>query len=529
MDMALVGPINPGVTPWENAMRSFLKKHEEKIAGFISSFDRVLFKGYLPLGWPEALECLLYKNGLLIKDFKRFVSKHSNRLKEHAKATAEQAGRPYSHLEFRIRKDDEAQAIAQRDGITDGLVCVFSAMESGMSFKVKYGKKRPKIVRAERKCLCLYFYFIDRDFGLLHVRIQTWFPFTVQICLNAHEYLARRMDNKGIQYSRQDNAFLWIEDTRRAQRLANSFFRRNWVRFLSRYARRVNPLMDDLLQGKQYYWITEQAEFATDIMFQDHPSLKPLYEKLLEHAIVCFSPEDVLTFLGRKLHGNFAGEVLGDFKKRWPGARIKHRMKKNWIKMYDKHGCVLRIETVINHPYEFKIRRKGIRNGEEITDWFPMPKGVAFIDRYAQISLAVNQRYLEALSVVDDPQLHCECLHHLAKPLHVAGRAYKGFNPASPDDIALFKATLSGDNFLSGFRNKDIRRNLFPGRHTLQEKRRLSARVSRLFKRLHVRGLIAKIPRSRRWRVTTKGHLTLSTALHFYNLNPGYQCVASTS
>jgi hypothetical protein len=510
-------------------MKSFLEKHEDKITGLMSCFDRVLFKGYLPLGWPEALERLLYENGLLIKDFKRFVSKHSDRLKEHARAMAEKTGRPYRHLAFKIRKDDEAQSIAERDGITEGLVCVFSAMESGMSFKVKYGKRRPQIVRAQRKCLCLYFYFIDRDFGLLHVRIQTWFPFMVQVCVNGHENLARLMDKKGIQYCRQDNAFLWIEDARRAQRLADSFFRRNWVRFLSRYARRVNPLMNDLLKGKDYYWITEQAEFATDIMFQDPASLKPLYEKLLQHAIVCFSPQDVLTFLGRKLHGNFAGEVLGDFKKRWPGARVKHRMKQNWIKMYDKHGCVLRIETVINHPYEFKIRRRGIRNGEEITGWFPMPKGVAFLDRYAQISLAVNHRYLEALSVVDDPQLHSDCLHQLARPLRVQGRAYKGFNPASRDDIDLFKVILSGDNFLSGFRNKDVRFKLFPGRHTPQQRRRLSARVSRLFKRLHVRGLIAKIPRSRRWRVTTKGQLSLSSALHFYNFNPGYQRVAPTA
>ena len=73
--------------------------------------------------------------------------------------------------------------------------------------------------------------------------------------------------------------------------------------------------------------------------------------------------EDVLTFLGRKLHGGFAGEILNEWKRRWPGARVKHWMKGNWIKMYDKHGCVLRVETVINDPYEFKVRRRAGRRG----------------------------------------------------------------------------------------------------------------------------------------------------------------------
>ena len=82
--------------------------------------------------------------------------------------------------------------------------------------------------------------------------------------------------------------------------------------------------------------------------------LRALHARLLRHATLCLRAEDVLTFLGRKLHGKFAGEILNDWKRRWPGARVKHAMKANWIKMYDKHGCVLRVETVINDPYELR-------------------------------------------------------------------------------------------------------------------------------------------------------------------------------
>ncbi len=92
--------------------------------------------------------------------------------------------------------------------------------------------------------------------------------------------------------------------------------------------------------------------------------LAPLYRRLLDYATVSFSAQDILTFLGRRLHPRFDGEVITLCKKdRWPGARIKHRMKNNWLKMYDKFGKVLRVETVINQPREFKVRRRRMRHG----------------------------------------------------------------------------------------------------------------------------------------------------------------------
>ena len=500
-------------------MENFLTKYSKMIAGTISCFDRLVFKGHLPLGWGEAMERLLYRNGLLIKDFKSFVSQQADRLKEHAKATAQRAARPYISLRGRVRKEDRVREIVERDGITDGLVCVLSAVEACQSFKVVYGKTRPRIVARGRKCLCLYYYFIDREFGLMHVRIPTWFPFTVQICLNGHDWLARKMDRHGIGYRQIDNAFVWIEDPKRAQRFADRFVNKNWPRILTAFARRANPLMKDLLADMRYYWVADQAEFATDVMFTNRATLKPLYDQWLKHATLCFSAEDVLTFLGRKLHPAFAGEILNEYKKRWPGARIKHRMKENWIKMYDKHGSVLRIETVINHPYEFKVRRRGIRKGEQVMGWFPMAKGVANLYRYAEVSLAANTRYLDALAVVDDPTQARHGLRKLADPVRRNGRSYRGFNPASEHDVRLFAAVLRGEHTIMGFRNQQIRSQLFATANKPKDLRRQSARVSRTFKRLRVHGLIAKVPRSRRWRVTAKGqvHMTMTLKLHHEN------------
>jgi hypothetical protein len=320
------------------------------------------------------------------------------------------------------------------------------------------------------------------------------------------------MDKRGLGYRRLENAFLWLADPGCAQRLADRFATLPWPTILDRLARRVNPLLKDLLAGFRYYWATQQAEYATDVLFTSRVALRDLYPRLLRHATLCMSAEDVLSFLGRKLHGGFAGEILNDCKRRWPGARVRHWMKANWIKMYDKHGCVLRVETVINDPYEFKVRRRGGRRGRRVLGWYPLPKGVAFLPQYAAVSAAANHRYLDALAVVDDPAPAYRALDCLAQPVRDPhGRASRAFNPAATTDLALFAAVLRGEHLLQGFRNRDVRTRLF-GQRAATDPRR-SAQVTRLVKRLHLRGLVAKIPRSRRWRVTQRGHAVLSAVV----------------
>jgi len=302
-------------------MEQFIVKHQPKITGVISCFDRLLFKGYLPMSHPEGMEAFLNRKDVLLKDFKTFASSCSESLKCDAMEKARKAGRPFQYLNSPIRKEDQARAIAKRDGITEGLVCIFSVVEACQSFKLKYGAGRPHLAATTPRCLCLYFYYIDREFGLLHIRLQTWFPFTVQICINGHDWLARKMARHGIGYTQVENDFVRIDDCRRAQRFADRFVKRDFPRILEALARKANPLLKDLLLGMHHYWVIDQAEFATDILFQDRAALKDLYAHLLRHATVCFGAEDVLTFLGRKLNGNFQGEVTNSFKKRWPGAR----------------------------------------------------------------------------------------------------------------------------------------------------------------------------------------------------------------
>ena len=221
------------------------------------------------------------------------------------------------------------------------------------------------MVSKRRQQRVLYFYFLDPELGLIHIRLTTWFPFTVQVYVNGHSWLAQQMLKRKLGFNLQDNAFTALDDPRTAQELADSFADLNWAKILKGLVRRINPLMNERwFRSLSYYWVVDQAEYATDLIFTGREALAGLYPRLLDHAAVNFSAKDILCFLGRKFHPRFEGEVLTPCQKdRWPGARIKHCMKNNWLKMYDKFGVVLRIETVINNPREFRVRRLQTRAG----------------------------------------------------------------------------------------------------------------------------------------------------------------------
>jgi hypothetical protein len=194
------------------------------------------------------------------------------------------------------------------------------------------------------------------------------------------------------------------------------------------------------------------------------------------------------------------------------------RIGKNGIKMYDKFGLILRIETVINNPYGFLVRRHGNRKGQRVIGWFPMTKGVTGLHRFAQVARSANHQYLTALSVANDPAPAQQLLRLCTRRLQHQQRSYRGFNPAADEDIRRFKALLQGQHHLHGFQNADVRAVLYPDAPTdPTSQRRLAGRVRRYLKRLHVRGLLARIPHSRRWRVTVKGHSFMAMAIKHHD------------
>ena len=365
---------------------SFVAKFASVISWVLSCFDRVIFKGHLPISRAYEFENFVdYRLNMRRADFvKTLGPAWSNRLVEHAKLLAQKYGRVWEYGIGDIDKDAWAKKHLQAHPITEGLVGILCVMEACRTFKLKPGKDRPCFVSRKVPQRVLYYYFIDRELGLMHVRLQTWAPFTCQVYANGHDFVARQLKKKGIAFEQVDNAFVELADPVAAQRIADRFAKLPWPKILERYARQVNPLLHAELKGLSHYWVIDQAEYATDLRFAGKQALAGLFVRLLEFALLTFSPKKIFCYLGRKWHERFDGEIQTHYKSvREPGVCLKHFMKRNWLKMYDKLGLLLRVETVINQPGEFKVLREcRHRDGTTTTGWFAMCKGVGNMHHY---------------------------------------------------------------------------------------------------------------------------------------------------
>src|SRR5271163_747866 len=153
-----------------------------------------------------------------------------------------------------------------------------------------------------------------------------------------------------------DNAFARIADWRRAQELADGFSPDRLHAVLDRYAAMCCPVLD--VFGQTYHWSLMQVEYSTDLVFRSATTLGPLYEQLIRQSVLSVKAEQIATFLGRQITPQLAQELGSQFSTRIEGTCIKHRFGSASIKMYDKFGCVLRIETTTNDVSFFKHHLK---------------------------------------------------------------------------------------------------------------------------------------------------------------------------
>jgi hypothetical protein len=249
-------------------------------------------------------------------------------------------------------------------------------------------------------------------------------------------------------------------------------------------------------------------------MFSDPRTLAALSPTFTRHAMTHFQSPDVMRFLARKAPGHFNGELVTSFKDRIPGVRVKHWCNGNSIKMYEKGALLLRVETTIGNPADFKVLRPLTDRPKSKLAWRPMRKGVADLHRRAQVSQRANDTYLDALSTVEDYTPASQVFDQVSRPATYRHRRVRALRIGHADDLALLKAICRGEFATAGFRNRDLRRQLHSNRCTARgpEARRLSAKVGRQIRLLRAHGLVRKVQKSHRYRLTDKGHL-LTAAL----------------
>lgn len=465
---------------------------------------------------------------LLYIDFKAFATHLTQRIKEAAMAMAQKAGRPFLYLpSSHTRKEALAKELIQRDGLEEGLVGVFGCVEPCQTYFLCGNRQSKKLEfkLQSGKCQHFYFYHLHHDFGLMHLRLQSWFPFQVHICLNGRQWLSRQMDRYQLQYTKKDNCFPWIRHVAGAQRLLDKQREQNWPRTLDEILRQNHPLAAEICRplDLKYYWSTQESEYATDVMFSSPKPLASIYPALTRHAITSFSSGDVMRFLGRRMTAQvspgFAGEIVSDFKQRPEGLRVKHAVQSNSIKMYDKHGSVLRIETTINQPKDFRVFRaaqpgphgRAVEQGKK--SWRIMRRSVVDLKRRAEVSHAANERYLTALAATSGKEPVGQSTESLGKPVRRNGRRVRPLNPWSPHDAALLQAVNRGEFKINGFRNRDLRALLFPGSPTPLLHKRRSGIVTRKLALLRAHGLIKKVTGTHRYVLTSTGSIAITALL----------------
>jgi hypothetical protein len=509
-------------------MKLFLEKYRNMIWGAISGLDRVCFRGTQRLlaNTDGMISYMSFRN-ILLKHFGAWTSSITKRVRNSCEQVAKDAGRPIEYLRSSsVSKEERARQIAERDGISNGLICAFSVVEPCMSFCVEPNRKTKMLEPAmrTRKCVWVYHYWNHPEYGFSHLRIQTWLPLTVKVCINGRHWLARQLDKKGLSYGKKDNAFTWIEDMDKAQELFENQMQTNWQKMLTDMLNEVCPVYRSLFDKDPmpHYWSADETEWATDVLFKHPADLARIYPRLIQHGVSVFDSPSVLRFLGKKItaegqiHKNLtAAEVSTSMNRRPEGVRMKHSVNRNSVKMYDKHGSILRVETTINNAREFKVFRRPNDDQNRKATWQKMRKGVADLHRRAQVSQACNERYLDAVCDAPTGENLRELFAGISQRVKKNGRSYRAINLWKEDDQQLLRCIAKGEYAINGFRNRDIRQDIFCDIDSSDKlaRKRASGKTTRRLMLLRAHGLIRKVPKTHRYLLTRKGHRTISALI----------------
>lgn len=502
-------------------MERFVTQFKSSIAGVLNGFDRLVFTGQLlPLMYPRGMLGYLSSQSVLLKDFVGWAKAKTDQMKSRFAAQAVRAGHEIQYLGSpSARKEGLARQWQQESGVTAGVIGSFSCVEPCRTWEIRRDPVAKRLVPVLKtgNCLHLYRYWDHRRFGFMHVRLQTWFPFSVRICLNGREFLRRQLDRSKIGYEMRDNCFAKLDSWGRAQRLMDALLEEDWVATLNTCVDSVFPDRVSLLGALPYHWGVWQSEWASDVGFVDTAALHAIYPALQRHALLNSDTPTVLRFLGRKVtatgqaNGHLQAEVTTRLMPRVEGTCIKHHVGRNSVKMYNKQGNTLRVETTINDPGDFKVYRR-THGGGLAKSWRSMRTSVADLQRRAEVSQGINDRYLDHQATFSNDQPLHQLLDQATKPVTWKLEHQRALDLTGKDRW-LIDLLANPAHTVTGIRNADLRERL-PKRHRGKNRtdRQLTAIATRHLRLLRAHGIIKKISKTHRYQLTDHGR-TLVTAM----------------
>jgi len=506
-------------------MNTLVQKFSSIVKGTLTGFDRIVFKGsILPLMYDKGVTSFCRSLGILNKEYKNWMLEQTGKLVDGATQYAQElCGEPITPFpSSRTRKEEFAHKRQREADIKSGLIGVWSATESCYSYKARYCAQAgfPQLRGEWTKCKHLYFYYDHEDLGFMNIRLQTWFPYHIQIALNGREWLRRDLEREGCDFVAKGNKFLHIDDYDQAQRLLDRQLETRWDRMLNGFRSTVFPAMKGILGPHlSYYWTLWQSEWATDLIFSSARDLNSITDSLLRHAFMTGTGTRVLRYLDRpmtkagKPRANMSNEVTSRLLDFGDGMRVRHWVDGNSVKGYNELNN-FRVETTMNQPGMFKVHRRA--QGETSSTpkrRLPLRKGVADIALRAQVSQEINDRFMEQLAACTHERPLGELFDTVSRPKRKEGRRVRALDLIGKDR-ALLQAISDPAFSISGITNKALREKLqgLPG-HNGRTEKQLRAKVSRHLRLLRDHGLIRKMPRQLKYQMTAQGR-ELTTALH---------------
>lgn len=485
-------------------------KLDKHIRFSYSSFDRIVFRGYLPSLFVEGSVIKLLRNLGFDNHTNGVLKSLTHQLNSHIKKTANQMDVPihwWGSIE-KAKYNSKQDLVKELHGSeinkkqkTDKVICIIKATESTRTFanktvKTKTGADCLKMYSCNKFVSQYYIYIHDKELGLCYLKISSYMPFVCEFYMNGHNYIKQQFDIQGLDYKMKDNSFVQISDIETLKDLVEKFqpsIALNridyWMDVFFRFDKGTRSTRSKLLS---HQWYTYQTEISSNIIFKSEKFATSFFQRLLQkhHTIGIPDRLTVIFGLSKSVHNSKSTQNKYHLQ-----ACIKHWLERNSIKCYNKSGCLLRVETTINNPELPGLKLK---------------KQASHLKAYYWYGLKCNSRYFDIISDINIRTISTEVYQKYQKAIVTQ----KGVRVAAPDlrkeeQLELFRILLDDKNVVYGFKNKQIRSQMSGNPKT--------AKIAYELRKLRERGAIKKSKGSNNYQLTQEGYVWLYYSL--FNLN----------
>jgi hypothetical protein len=401
----------------------------------------------------------------------------------------------------RQRKDELArQYLAEFDShntanVREGILFVGKAQERAAVVRTisqknpRTGRSYPWLQKSTAMVNHYYFYGVDDDFGPFFIKFCSYFPCNAKLALNGHEYVKRQLTKEGIPFEALDNGIRTCADPKRLQEICNGLTPTKIRAFWQKWAKRLpHPFpAKDRAAGFCYRLFVQQAEFAHTQVFDRPLSGRLFFEQVLRDNLDLGRPEYMQMIFDRRIPHNTKTRFRTRLVTPWVIPSLWLDYKHSFLKQYFKEARALRTELVVNHTRDFGIG-----------------KALDNLPRLRELAFAANRRLLHVQQMRHDPILAEDAFQTLTTPQTVAGQRVSGLRFGDPMVLALFSSLLLFRHVPRGFSNADLRQALTP-LLTCSANALEPGKMSYHLRRLRLRGLIERTPKTHRYQVTEHG------------------------